>query len=392
MDENKPKKAGTWMTIESSDEAQARERVQQRREAEHGQASGGLQSSVVWIFSSQPMGGRLRNGGSLAACRRNVHDGIFFLFLFPERFVACGSSRVWFGRGGFAPLTVLQALVLRMRVEGVQARFGSAMELQFCSCWLILIACLTPWVLIDAQRKCPTNNVASFAVQTPSHLGSDVGAQPPIQSVTLANLRDTSTPIVYDRTSSLKNRSQFSFVHISKCSGASFIQWARSKNNLRSDGSRTFPDFFPKYPQGVEVGNFYDRQRRASWVRLTFLRSPRSHVMSLFKECRFDKWGLEVIETQERNGRLAVPHTGTHMEDFRNWIDYFVARNDTYVRAGTWLHHEHENIQSWVLTEVSFMHVAKNDRRFVVPFVFFLIWTIEAGWDAIIPGITNPVL
>lgn len=199
----------------------------------------------------------------------------------------------------------------------------------FWSCWFILIACLSHCTFADGHNRCPIQKVTSFAVQTPSHLDNGVGAQPPIQSVTLANFRDKVTPIVYDRTSSLKNRTQFSFVHISKCSGASFIQWARSKHNLRSDGTRTFPDFFPKYPQGVEVGNFYDRQRRESWVRLTFLRSPRSHILSLFKECRFDKWGKEVIEEQERSGRMAVPHTGTHMEDFVKWIDYFVARNDT---------------------------------------------------------------
>ena len=156
---------------------------------------------------------------------------------------------------------------------------------------------------------------------------------PPVLSTTLRrhSQREIYDPLHYDRTSSLHNATFYSFVHISKCSGASFIKWARGKDNIRFNGQPTFKDFFPQNAQGQEIGNMYDLHKRPHYVRLTFVRSPRSHVMSLFKECRFDHWGMKIIRSQEEKGLKAVPHAGSHLEDFTEWVDYFVAGNDTCV-------------------------------------------------------------
>ena len=174
-------------------------------------------------------------------------------------------------------------------------------------------------------------------VQPAAHSSASVALAPLLSTSLSANgSHSTSSQptIAFDRTSAVGNRN-FSFLHISKCSGASFIKWAIDPSNTRSNGKATFPRFSPKQAQGSEYGNVYDAKRgkRVPNVRMTMLRSPRAHVMSLFKECRFDEWGKQQIKRMTAQGKLAVPHNGTHLEDFTRWIDYFLAGNDTYVRA-----------------------------------------------------------
>ena len=186
------------------------------------------------------------------------------------------------------------------------------------------------------SRTCPG---PSTSIVQPAHSSASVALAPLLSTSLVANNGAHSTSskptIAFDRNSLVGDWESYHFLHISKCSGASFIKWAIDPSNTRSNGKATFPRFSPKQAQGSEYGNVYDAKRgkRVPNVRMTMLRSPRAHVMSLFKECRFDEWGKQQIKRMTAQGKLAVPHNGTHLEDFTRWIDYFLAGNDTYVRA-----------------------------------------------------------
>lgn len=154
----------------------------------------------------------------------------------------------------------------------------------------------------------------------------------PLHSTSLGRVsgRESREPVRFDRSGSLSNASAFAFVHISKCGGESFIKWAHQSTNVRPDGTPTLPRFTPQRAHGTETGNLFDVEAHPNSTRLVFLRSPRSHVMSMFKECRYDKWGKHLIKKREKGGKRTVPHHRSHMEDFMAWVDYFVARNDSY--------------------------------------------------------------
>ena len=110
----------------------------------------------------------------------------------------------------------------------------------------------------------------------------------------------------------------FSFVHISKCGGATFIAWAHRQE------SPLFPKgFYPENVSNQEHGAVFDIRERPDHVRLILLRSPRAHMLSMFKECRYNKWGMRVWAKQETEGRPSVPHNGTHLADFKEWIEYY---------------------------------------------------------------------
>ena len=192
-----------------------------------------------------------------------------------------------------------------------------------------VIAALVAW----ARANNKTTNSRPLSDDSLANKEADAGVRlsPPVLSSTLqrTSVRDVSTPVLFDRTSSLADEQKFSFVHISKCGGASFISWALHDTNVRANGDPTFPHFYPQAAQGVEEGNLFDLEQRPGHFRLVMLRSPRSHVMSMFKECRFDPWGKSMISSRERHGEKPVPHHGTHLEDFTEWINYFLAANDT---------------------------------------------------------------
>lgn len=95
---------------------------------------------------------------------------------------------------------------------------------------------------------------------------------------------------------------QWSFVHIPKTAGASVIVDAGKLNAL-----------YPKDPVGKEHGSLYDRAKRPSSKHLVMLRSPRTHVISQYAECRYDKWGKKVTTTD-------FPRSGTFENDFKKWL------------------------------------------------------------------------
>lgn len=85
---------------------------------------------------------------------------------------------------------------------------------------------------------------------------------------------------VKDRSWLFDAQELFSCIHISKAGGSTFIVWARN--------SHVFSLFYPTSAMGQEHGYLYDRSQRPTAQRLVLLRSPRAHVLSMFKECRYD--------------------------------------------------------------------------------------------------------
>jgi hypothetical protein len=113
----------------------------------------------------------------------------------------------------------------------------------------------------------------------------------------------------------LERDRRFSFVHVSKSGGASWI------NELKNAGLRTFPEkqdgdeFSVSYQNGLEVRDHIS-------LHLSSMRSPRHHTWSLWSECRFDRWGQRVTANND------FPRSGQNDEedvlDFSLWINHFV--------------------------------------------------------------------
>jgi len=106
---------------------------------------------------------------------------------------------------------------------------------------------------------------------------------------------------------------KFSFVHISKCAGSTWI------NTL----GQQF-DVCPQAEAGPEHSVWYQRMMacpNANYL-LTSLRSPRHHVWSLFTECKYDTWGRKVTN------HTGFPRGGNDTKsdeiDFDLWLDHFL--------------------------------------------------------------------
>ena len=135
--------------------------------------------------------------------------------------------------------------------------------------------------------------------------------RPPRELPLLAGSRLKNASIK-DRNRVFNEQELFSFIHISKAGGSTFIRWANA--------SRIFPHFYPDLEAGPEHGYFYDRAHRPMAQRLVFLRSPRAHVLSMFKECRYNEWGVDLWKKNQSQ----VPHEGTHQHDFEQWLDWYL--------------------------------------------------------------------
>ena len=118
------------------------------------------------------------------------------------------------------------------------------------------------------------------------------------------------------RCATLDRSRRFSFLHISKSGGASWI----NELELIKPGK-----LYPKSRQGPEWGQIYqNKQNRFDHLsyHLAAFRSPRHHTWSLWSECRFDGWGQRVTRD------TAFPRSGQDadgdLRDFITWMDHFV--------------------------------------------------------------------
>lgn len=124
-----------------------------------------------------------------------------------------------------------------------------------------------------------------------------------------------------DRHAPLSEQKLFSFIHISKTGGASFITMLLKYLNKSN--------MFPSKCIGAEFGVYTQHKRLVNEAfgqeadyHAVSLRSPRSHVYSQFTECKYDGWGKKVTDMTH------FPRTGINATsdevDFNSWLDHFV--------------------------------------------------------------------
>eukprot|EP00804_Cyclotella_cryptica_P000419 CCRYP_020909-RA/>CCRYP_020909-RA protein AED:0.14 eAED:0.14 QI:0/-1/0/1/-1/1/1/0/351 len=116
------------------------------------------------------------------------------------------------------------------------------------------------------------------------------------------------------RTRLLNSTGKFSFVHISKAAGST---WIRTLRNLHMSTC-------PKKEAGQEYPVWYQDNKicMGADYHMLSLRSPRHHVWSLFTECKYDVWGFKVTKGRSfpRSGNTAT----NDEKDFNKWLDHFL--------------------------------------------------------------------
>lgn len=96
----------------------------------------------------------------------------------------------------------------------------------------------------------------------------------------------------------------FSYVHISKCSGSTWVTLLKQLNldvfPIRRAGQEEFSVQFQRNKLGTKAA-----------YHSTTLRSPRHHVLSMFLHCKYFK-----------NRKQQFQWNGTDENDFESWLDY----------------------------------------------------------------------
>lgn len=116
------------------------------------------------------------------------------------------------------------------------------------------------------------------------------------------------------RTRILNATGKFSFVHISKAAGST---WIRTLRNLHINTC-------PRKEAGQEYPVWYQDNKicMGADYHMLSLRSPRHHVWSLFTECKYDVWGFKV--TKGRDFPRSGNNSTSDETDFNKWLDHFL--------------------------------------------------------------------
>jgi hypothetical protein len=135
----------------------------------------------------------------------------------------------------------------------------------------------------------------------------------------------------------------FSFVHISKASGASWVRELKAViNKFNNSSTSTRSHLFPQAEQGAEFGVAYQNAHAFGSdgafdfvnYHLISLRSPRHHSWSLFLQCKYGEWGVQT--TRGTN----FPRSGTTIEsdltDYRIWLYHFLRTHDNSNANNNW--------------------------------------------------------
>ena len=123
------------------------------------------------------------------------------------------------------------------------------------------------------------------------------------------------------RMTPLDPTGKFSFVHISKCAGSTWIRLFKKILKL---------NICPEEEAGVEQSVSYQQQytcKNADYTLIS-LRSPRHHVWSQFAMCKYSHWGKKTTRNKD------FPRSGDKYEDdevdFDSWLSHFTADNNTH--------------------------------------------------------------
>lgn len=135
------------------------------------------------------------------------------------------------------------------------------------------------------------------------------------------------------RCTTLNREDRFSFIHISKSGGAS---WIDELNKMK------LGEVFPYKHTGKEWYLYYQKRKEQKLDQslathhLTSLRSPRHHMWSMWAECRWDTWGVHTTKN------TTFPRSGTNttedVRDFTKWVDHYV-NDDFQLINGTYKSH-----------------------------------------------------
>ena len=126
-----------------------------------------------------------------------------------------------------------------------------------------------------------------------------------------------------NRIAPLDPHNKFSFVHISKCAGATWIRLLKEFLNLKNvcPGSEAGPEHSVSYQQQYKC-------KDADYTLIS-LRSPRHHVWSQFTMCKYSQWGQRVTRNYTDFPRSGEGYQDDQV-DFDSWLSHFVAmRNET---------------------------------------------------------------
>ncbi len=134
-----------------------------------------------------------------------------------------------------------------------------------------------------------------------------------VQGVMIASLEKR-------RITQLDPTKKFSFVHIAKCAGATWLRLLNTVLKLVT---------CPKAEIGDEFSVFFQKNvycKDADYTLIS-LRSPRHHVWSQFIMCKYSPWGPNITK-----GRTEFPRSGNEYEDdevdFDSWLSHFISKGN----------------------------------------------------------------
>ena len=99
------------------------------------------------------------------------------------------------------------------------------------------------------------------------------------------------------------------FIHIPKTAGMTFRFTINKLGQFNAQHTEKC------YVHLIE--HFHKRRPHEDAFTISFFRSPRSHVLSQFLECKYDNWGKRVTEG------TSFPNKAKDKHDFAKWIDHF---------------------------------------------------------------------
>jgi len=120
----------------------------------------------------------------------------------------------------------------------------------------------------------------------------------------------------------------YRFVHIAKTAGTSFLRDARQHLSNRTalvgaeDCYKNIRSGNNVYFEKLGLGPGTTREGATPVHMSAFLRFPRAHVLSLFLECKYDRWGKTL--TKQR-GPFAANSYASDMAAFGAWMLYFTS-------------------------------------------------------------------
>lgn len=127
---------------------------------------------------------------------------------------------------------------------------------------------------------------------------------------------DRRAELLYDKLPLLQLRlpqQEIAFVHIPKNGGTSLIEMLNSSTAM---GDFDSEDWFNPGKTG-RWEQCMSQLKTDNNFMLTMVRSPRSHVLSQFLECRYDTWG------KESTAGTKFPRGHTEVDDLNSWLASF---------------------------------------------------------------------